>query len=113
MTCRMTLLGRNRLVVRAVALAAGAGCIVVMAVSGGAVASASTASAAGATARTAAAARTGASATANVPDVPDTSWPAYLGGPLHGSYAPLQTAITPANATTLVHEWAHYIGAPY
>jgi outer membrane protein assembly factor BamB len=113
MTCRMRLLGRNRPVVRAVALAAGAGCIVVMAVSGGAVASASTASAAGATGRTAAAARTGASAAANVPGVPDTSWPAYLGGPLHGSYAPLQTAITPANATTLVHEWAHHIGAPY
>src|SRR5271166_4943148 len=37
------------------------------------------------------------------------SWPAYLNGPAHTSYAPSQTAITPANAPGLVQKW-HFVG---
>ncbi len=36
-----------------------------------------------------------------------TDWPAYLNGPLHTSYSPAQTAITPATASGLVQMW-HY-----
>jgi outer membrane protein assembly factor BamB len=111
-TGRPALFGRNRTVSRAVAIAAGTGCVVVMAVSGGAVASAGTASGAGAAVRTAVAART-AAVTPKVAGVPDSSWGAYLDGPLHHSYAPLQTAITPANATTLVPKWSQTVGTPY
>jgi polyvinyl alcohol dehydrogenase (cytochrome) len=32
-------------------------------------------------------------------------WPAYLNGPLHSSYNAAETAITPANAGTLVQKW--------
>jgi outer membrane protein assembly factor BamB len=45
--------------------------------------------------------------------VPATSWPAFLDGPLHNSYAPLQTVIRPTTATTLVQNWSQPIGAPY
>jgi outer membrane protein assembly factor BamB len=103
----------NRAVSRAVALAAGAGCVVVMAVSGGAVASASSAASATATKSAQLASRASAAVTPQVAGVPDTSWPAYLDGPLHHSYAPLQTAITPANASTLAEKWSQPIGAPY
>jgi outer membrane protein assembly factor BamB len=34
-------------------------------------------------------------------------WPAYLAGPRHHSYAPGQTAITPATAADLVQKWSH------
>jgi outer membrane protein assembly factor BamB len=101
---------------------------VVVAVSAGPAASASTASPArsaavarsaqltsraGAAGRTDLAAGAGAFVTPNVAGVPATSWPAYLGGPQHNSYAPLQTAITPTTATTLVQKWSQTIGAPY
>ena len=50
----------------------------------------------------------------DVAGVPDSSWPSYLDGPLHHSYAPLQTAITPGNATTLVQKWSQTtVGKPY
>jgi polyvinyl alcohol dehydrogenase (cytochrome) len=39
-----------------------------------------------------------------------TDWPAYLDGALHSSYNALDTAITPANARTLVKKW-HFRGA--
>jgi outer membrane protein assembly factor BamB len=32
-------------------------------------------------------------------------WPAYLNGPLHTSYSPAQTAITPATAASLAQKW--------
>jgi outer membrane protein assembly factor BamB len=32
-------------------------------------------------------------------------WPAYLNGPLHSSYSPAETAITPASAAKLVLRW--------
>ncbi|MGO8961026.1 MAG: PQQ-binding-like beta-propeller repeat protein [Streptosporangiaceae bacterium] len=32
-------------------------------------------------------------------------WPAYLNGPLHTSYSPSQTAVTPATARNLVQAW--------
>ncbi len=41
------------------------------------------------------------------------SWPAYLNGPLHTSYSPAQTYITPANAKKLVQLWSQTVGAPY
>jgi outer membrane protein assembly factor BamB len=103
-----TLLGQKRAASRAVALMAGGGCVVVMAASGGASASASTASPA-----RSAAAGAGALQTPSVAGVPATSWPAFMDGPLHNSYAPRQTVITPTTATTLVQKWSQTIGAPY
>jgi outer membrane protein assembly factor BamB len=46
-----------------------------------------------------------------------TAWPAYLNGPLHSSYAPAQTAITPASARRVADLWHHapgrtYLGSP-
>ena len=35
-----------------------------------------------------------------------SDWPAYLHGPEHSSYNQLATAITPANASTLVQNWS-------
>ena len=105
-TRRPTQLGNKR----AVALIVGTGCAVVMAVSGGAVASASPAG----SAVVAKSGQLASLATATVAGVPDTSWPAYLDGPLHHSYVPLQTAISPANASTLVQEWKQTsVGAPF
>ena len=42
-----------------------------------------------------------------------TDWPAYLNGPLHSSYAPAQTAITPASARRLAERWHHAPGHNY
>jgi outer membrane protein assembly factor BamB len=44
-------------------------------------------------------------------------WPAYLGGPLHPSYADAETAITPAKVPDLVRIWHHaphhvYLSSP-
>ncbi len=97
---RSTLVGRKRAAIRAAALVASAGCVVALAASGGAVASAST---------TVGASRSAAEPPAVLP----SSWSSYLNGPLHSSYAPLQTSITPANASTLVQNWSQTVGAPY
>jgi outer membrane protein assembly factor BamB len=119
--------GKRQSMGRLVTLVASAGCVVGMTVSGGAVASASSASPATAAAsaataarasvaaRATAARRAGNPAAAQAAGVPATSWPAYLNGPLHSSYAPLQTAITPLNAATLTLKWgpAEAVGAPY
>src|SRR5271165_4998414 len=40
-------------------------------------------------------------------------WPAYLNGPLHSSYAPAQTAITPASAPQVAERWHHAPGRNY
>ena len=40
-------------------------------------------------------------------------WPAYLNGPLHSSYAPAQTAITPANASRVANLWHHAPGRTF
>jgi outer membrane protein assembly factor BamB len=42
-----------------------------------------------------------------------TDWPAYLNGPLHSSYAPAQTAITPASTSRLADLWHHGPGRTY
>jgi PQQ-like domain len=42
-----------------------------------------------------------------------TEWLAYLNGPLHTSYSPAQTLITPANAAGLTQQWTFAVGAPY
>jgi len=42
-----------------------------------------------------------------------TDWPAYLNGPLHSSYIPAETAITPATAARLVLTWHHAPGHIY
>jgi len=47
------------------------------------------------------------------PALPPTDWPAYLNGPSHTSYNASQTAITPANATSLTQQWSFTRGAPY
>lgn len=45
--------------------------------------------------------------------LPASDWPAYLDGPLHASFSPAQTAITSANAATLVQKWHFTTGSPY
>jgi outer membrane protein assembly factor BamB len=105
------------------ALATSAGCIAAIAVGGGAVASASSAKPAGPTASARSVqllSRAGANGRARAhasrpraAGIPANSWPSYLDGLAHTSYAPLQTAITPANAATLVPKWSQTIGAPY
>ncbi len=40
-------------------------------------------------------------------------WPAYLNGPRHTSYAPAQTAITPASTRDLVQAWHYGSGVDY
>jgi outer membrane protein assembly factor BamB len=94
---RSTRFGQRRALSRAVAVIATAGWIVVMAVNGGAVASASSGTPAAAQAA-----------------LPASFWAAYLNGPLHTSYSPSQTSITPANATALVQKWSQtLVGVPY
>ena len=44
---------------------------------------------------------------------PGTEWLGYLDGPLHTSYSPAQTLITPASASALTQLWTRAIGAPY
>jgi outer membrane protein assembly factor BamB len=112
---QLALSGQKRAVSRAVALAVGTACIVLMAVGGGAVASASSAGSAAAAKSAELTSRTNATATPQVAGVPDTSWPAYLDGPMHHSYAPVQTAITPSNATSLTQQWSAPFtqGAPF
>jgi outer membrane protein assembly factor BamB len=44
---------------------------------------------------------------------PSTQWLGYLGGPLHTSYSPAETLITPANAGGLTRQWSRAVGAPY
>jgi outer membrane protein assembly factor BamB len=44
---------------------------------------------------------------------PSTQWLGYLGGPLHTSYSPAETLITPANAAGLTPQWSRAVGAPY
>jgi outer membrane protein assembly factor BamB len=68
-------------------LIASTGCAVAVAASGGAVATAAT--------------------------VPSPGWTSYLNGVAHSSYNAGQTAITPANASTLVSKWSTTVGAPY
>jgi outer membrane protein assembly factor BamB len=46
-----------------------------------------------------------AAGSARTQPVPATDWPAYLEGPAHDSYAPSQTAISPATAPNLQQEW--------
>ncbi|HTZ92705.1 MAG TPA: PQQ-binding-like beta-propeller repeat protein [Streptosporangiaceae bacterium] len=57
----------------------------------------------------AAAGRLHANATAPV----SAGWPAYLNGPRHSSYAPAQSAITPASAPQLAQLWHHAPGRNY
>jgi outer membrane protein assembly factor BamB len=90
--------GHRRAATRVVAFVVGAGFVTAMALSGSSIASASSA---------------GSPAAAQAVGLPAGSWPAYLNGPLHTSYSPSQTYITPANATTLVQEWSQTAGAPY
>jgi outer membrane protein assembly factor BamB len=40
-------------------------------------------------------------------------WPAYLNGPLHSSFSPAQTAITPANAAKLYPKWHDFAGVDF
>ena len=47
------------------------------------------------------------------PAAASTAWPAYLNGPRHSSYAPAQTAITPATAQQLAELWHHGAGRNY
>jgi outer membrane protein assembly factor BamB len=54
-----------------------------------------------------------AAKTASVTVSPNSEWLGYLGGPLHTSYRAAQTAITPANATSLVSQWTFSAGAPF
>jgi outer membrane protein assembly factor BamB len=97
---------RKQAASRVVALAAGAGLVGVMAVTGGA--SSASVSASGRLAAWS------ASATAARAAGPLTgSWSAYLSGPLHTSYSRSQTAITPGNAAQLVQKWSQSLGAPY
>lgn len=56
---------------------------------------------------------TATTASAGVTVASDTQWLGYLGGPLHTSYRAAETAITPANATSLTQEWAATAGAPF
>jgi outer membrane protein assembly factor BamB len=42
-----------------------------------------------------------------------TDWPSYLNGPLHSSYAPAQTAITPATAGQVADLWHHGPGRTF
>jgi outer membrane protein assembly factor BamB len=42
-----------------------------------------------------------------------TDWPSYLNGPLHSSYAPAQTAITPAAAGQVADLWHHGPGRTF
>lgn len=51
--------------------------------------------------------------TASVAPVAPTDWPAYLDGPLHGSYSPAEVAITPAKAVALKRKWAFTTGNGY
>jgi outer membrane protein assembly factor BamB len=44
---------------------------------------------------------------------PATDWPGYLDGPLHTSYSPAQTTITPADAMRLVNRWHDAPGQTY
>jgi len=46
-------------------------------------------------------------------DVVPSDWAAYLNGAQHTSYSRTQTAITPANARSLVRKWRFTVGAPY
>jgi outer membrane protein assembly factor BamB len=59
-----------------------------------------------------AAAGAAASAVRSVPAAVSASanWPAYLDGPLHRSYAPAETAITPATVPDLRLEWHDTLG---
>jgi outer membrane protein assembly factor BamB len=104
----------RRVAVRAAALAVGFGCAAAVAMEG----SAALAASAGSShrhhaSRATSSAGVTASAASLAAGIPTSSWPAYLDGPRHTSYAPLQTAITPGNATTLVQKWTQPIGAPY
>ena len=122
-TRRSALFGLRRVVGRVAVLAASAGCIAAVAMGGGGVASASSAKPTGsAVSATPAqqAGRAGAIGRARAhavrpraASIPASAWSSYLDGLAHTSYAPLQTAITPANATTLVQNWSQTIGAPY
>jgi polyvinyl alcohol dehydrogenase (cytochrome) len=47
------------------------------------------------------------------PPVTSADWPAFLDGPAHSSYAASQTAITPANAPSLVQKWHRAPGHSY
>jgi outer membrane protein assembly factor BamB len=45
--------------------------------------------------------------------IPPTDWPAYLAGPLHASYNPAETAITPATAADVKKKWEFTTGNGY
>ncbi len=110
--------GRKRVATRAVALIVGGGLVSAVAVGGGAAASAAaTVVRSAKSAQSASSARSAKSArsasSARSAGLPAGSWPAYLNGPLHTSYSPAQTYITPANATNLVRLWSQTVGAPY
>lgn len=116
-TRRSTLFGQGRAIGRATVLAVSASCVVAIAMGGGAAASASAATSAQHPRHHAdvvsAAGRQDAGATPREAGIPSSSWPAYLGNVQHTSYAPMQTAITAANATTVVQKWTQTVGAPY
>jgi polyvinyl alcohol dehydrogenase (cytochrome) len=103
----------RRKAARAVAAVIGAGVLASVAIGGG-VASAAAAGPAAKVATKAdpARARQRPALTASAA-LPATDWPAYLNGPLHTSYNPSQTAITPANAGELIKEWSTTVGAPF
>lgn len=42
--------------------------------------------------------------------IPATDWPAYLDGPLHNSYSPAETVITPGTVPNLQLEWRDPMG---
>ena len=50
---------------------------------------------------------TGAEAAAG-PGSASANWPAYLRGPLHSSFSPGQTTITPASASALTPKWRFF-----
>jgi len=54
---------------------------------------------------------TGHGAGANA--ISSQDWAAYLNGPLHSSYTPAETAITPASAHRLVRKWHDFAGSAY
>jgi outer membrane protein assembly factor BamB len=135
-TRRLTLLGHKRIFAHkrtvgrklagrgAAVFVAGAACVVALAASGGAVASASSASpaqqvgSAGSARAAKPVGRAGSADRASSPAaaqaaLPSSFWTAYLNGPLHTSYSPSETSITTGNASTLVQKWSQPIGAPY
>ena len=73
---------------------------------------------AGATAPSASSARPAASAARRLPAaaakvVTTASWPAFLDGPRHDSYAPAQKSITPGNAAGLRLRWHAFAGQEF